>query len=193
MIILLGLPGWATALIIVVPVVIIIGLLIGGYNTFVKKRNKTQEAYSTMDVHLKKRYDLIPNLVNCVKGYAKHEKETLEKVISARNMAQSSTTVTDKIANENILSGTLKSLFAISEAYPDLKANTQFLDLQQQLKQIEKDIASARTYYNAVVNDFNTTIESFPSNILAKMCKFKRLPLFEIDGTMRENVEVKFE
>lgn len=191
-----SLPVWGTVLIIIGAIAIVIGIIawfISIYNNCVKKRNKTQEAFSTMDVHLKKRYDLIPNLVNTVKGYAKHESETLEKVIAARNMAQSSSTVSDKLANENILTGTLKSLFAISEAYPSLKADTQFLDLQRQLKAVEADIASARTYYNAIVNDFNTYIETFPRNFVANMYKFKRAPLFEIDGTERENVEVKFD
>lgn len=191
-----ALPVWGTALIIIAVIALVIGIVawfISIYNNCVKKRNKTQEAFSTMDVHLKKRYDLIPNLVNTVKGYAKHESETLEKVIAARNMAQSSTTVSEKLANENILSGTLKSLFALSEAYPNLKADTQFLDLQRQLKAVEADIASARSYYNAIVNDFNTYIETFPRNLVANMYKFKRAALFEIGSDERENVEVKFD
>lgn len=187
-----GIIGIVVAAIVVL-VIVLIAVFIAAYNKFVKKRNKCQEAFATMDVYMKKRYDLIPNLVECVKGYAKHEKETLSAVIEARNMAQNSGSVSEKFNNENILSGTLKSLFALREAYPDLKANIQFMDLQKQLQTVEEDIAKSRTYYNAIVNDFNTSIESFPNNIIANMFKFKRMPLFEIDGTMRENVEIKFE
>lgn len=174
-------------------VIVVIAILISGYNKFVKKRNKCQEAFATMDVYMKKRYDLIPNLVECVKGYAKHEKGTLSAVIQARNLAQDSGSVSEKVKNENILNDTLKSLFALGEAYPDLKANVQFMDLQRQLQSVEEDIAKSRTYYNAIVNDYNTAVESFPNNIVANMFKFKRMPLFEIDGTMRENVDIKFE
>ena len=177
----------------VLVVVILIVVFITSYNKFIKKRNKCQEAFATMDVFMKKRYDLIPNLVECVKGYAKHEKETLSSVIEARNMAQNSGSVSEKVNNENVLTGTLKSLFALGEAYPGLKANVQFVDLQRQLQSVEDDIAKSRTYYNAIVNDFNTAIESFPNNIIAIMFKFKRMPLYEIDGTMRENVQIKFE
>ena len=120
--------------IIAAVVVLIVLIFVVMYNGFVRANNDCEEAYSTMDVYMKKRYDLIPNLVETVKGYASHEKETLQKVIEARNFAQGATTVEDKIAGENALTGTLKSLFAISEAYPDLKANTNFLDLQNQLK-----------------------------------------------------------
>lgn len=189
----LSVGGIIGIVVAVVLVIVLIAVFIGAYNKFVKKRNKCQEAFATMDVYMKKRYDLIPNLVECVKGYAKHEKETLSAVIEARNMAQNSGSVSEKFNNENILSGTLKSLFALREAYPDLKANVQFVDLQKQLQTVEEDIAKSRTYYNAIVNDFNTSIESFPNNIIANMFKFKRMPLFEIDGTMRENVEIKFE
>lgn len=181
-------------IIILIAVVAIIAIwLVAGYNGFVRLKNSVEEAFSTMDVYLKKRYDLIPNLVETVKGYAAHEAGTLEKVISARNMAQSATTVEDKLANENILSGTLKSLFAIAEAYPDLKANTNFLDLQQQLRKVEEDIANARKYYNAVVRTFNTKCESFPSLIIAKAFGFVRKPMFEVKGEEeRDNVKVQF-
>ena len=144
-------------------------------------------------VYMKKRYDLIPNLVETVKGYASHEKETLQKVIEARNFAQGATTVEDKIAGENALTGTLKSLFAISEAYPDLKANTNFLDLQNQLKSIEEDIANSRKYYNAVVKLYNNKCQVFPSNIIGQMFNFKLRQMFQVDSEEeRRNVKVSF-
>lgn len=163
------------------------------YNTFIKLRNDVEEGFSTMDVYMKKRYDLIPNLVETVKGYAKHEKETLTKVIEARNLAMTSTTLEDRAKSENALAGTLKSLFALSESYPDLKANTNFIDLQNQLKAIEVDIANARKYYNAVVKTYNTKLEVFPNNIFAGMFKHTRKPMFEVeDATERQNVKVQF-
>lgn len=179
--------------IILAIVVAIVIWFAGSYNGFVKLRNKTEEAFSAMDVSLKKRYDLIPNYVETVKGYAKHESETLEKVVAARNAAMNSTTAEEQIANDNILSGTLKSLFALSEAYPDLKANTNFLQLQDQLQRIEEEIAGSRRYYNGVVNHFNTKVEMFPGNILAGIFGFKRKPLYEVaDSQERENVKVNF-
>lgn len=180
--------------IIVAAIVLIIAIwAITGYNGFVRAKNNVEEAFSTMDVYLKKRYDLIPNLVETVKGYAKHESETLEKVVQARNMAQGATTIEDKIANENALTGTLKSLFAIAENYPDLKANQGFLDLQNQLKQVEEDIANSRKFYNAVVKEFNNKCEMFPSNILAGIFHFSEKPMFEVEGEEeRQNVKVQF-
>ena len=180
-------------IIIAVIVVILVIFVISSYNGFIKLKNKCEEAFATMDVYLKKRYDLIPNLVETVKGYAAHEKETLEKVIAARNAAQGAQTIEDKIAGENALQGTLKSLFAVAEGYPELKANTNFLDLQEQLKKIEDDIANARKYYNAVIKEFNTKCEVFPSNIIAGLFHFERKPMFEVGSAEeRENVQVKF-
>lgn len=179
--------------IIAVIVIILVVDTIAMYNSFIKLRNNCEEAFSTMDVYMKKRFDLIPNLVETVKGYAAHEKETLEKVIAARNSIQSATTVEEKMARENVLQGTLKSLFAVAEAYPDLKANTNFLDLQDQLKSVEEDIANSRKYYNAVVKQFNTKCETFPSNIVASIFHFERKPMFEVNSAEeRQNVEVKF-
>ena len=179
--------------IIVVIIVILVVDTIAMYNSFIKLRNNCEEAFSTMDVYMKKRFDLIPNLVETVKGYASHEKETLEKVIAARNSIQSAATVEEKMARENVLQGTLKSLFAVAEAYPDLKANTNFLDLQDQLKSVEEDIANSRKYYNAVVKQFNTKCETFPSNIVASIFHFERKPMFEVNSAEeRQNVEVKF-
>ncbi|MGI6664291.1 MAG: LemA family protein [Christensenellaceae bacterium] len=181
-------------LLVVVALVIIIALwLISSYNRFVKGRNKAEEAFSTMDVYLKKRFDLIPNVVETVKGYAGHEQETLEKVIQARQGISSAATEEERLAQENQLTGTLRTLFAVAEAYPDLKANTNFMNLQNQLTSIENDIANARKYYNAVVRDFNTSIESFPSNLIAGMFRFKRLTPYEVSSTEeRENVKVQF-
>ncbi|HZJ78602.1 MAG TPA: LemA family protein [Clostridia bacterium] len=174
-------------------VVIIAIWFISAYNGFVRLRNKVEEAFSTMDVYLVKRYDLIPNLVETVKGYAGHEKDTLEKVISARNMAMNAKTVEDRIEGENAIQGTLKSLFAVAEAYPDLKANTNFMDLQRQLQTMEGEIANSRKYYNAVVKQFNTKTEVFPNNIVAGAFNFSRKPLFEVeDEGQRRNVNVQF-
>lgn len=167
--------------------------VIGAYNGFVKMRNKVEEAFATMDVYLKKRYDLIPNLVETVKGYAKHEAQTLENVIAARNMAAGAKTTEEKVAGENALQGTLKSLFAIAEAYPDLKANSNFISLQAQLTEMEGEIANSRKYYNAIVKEFNTKVEVFPSNIIAKLFKFTRKTMFEVeDAEQRQNVKVQF-
>lgn len=174
-------------------VVIILLWAIATYNGFVKLKNKFEEAFSTMDVYLKKRYDLIPNLVETVKGYAKHESETLEKVISARNKAASANTVEESADAERALAGSLKSLLAIVESYPDLKANTNFMELQEQLKQTENDIANARKYYNAVVRQFNTKCETFPSVLIAGIVGFTKKPMFEVDSPeQRENVNVQF-
>ena len=179
---------------IIIAIIIVLAIaVVGMYNSFIKLKNSCEEAFSTMDVYMKKRFDLIPNLVETVKGYAAHEKETLEKVMAARNGIQSAATVEEKMAQENVLTGTLKSLFAVAEAYPDLKANTNFLDLQNQLNLVEEDIANSRKYYNAVVKQFNTKCEMFPSNIIASMFHFERKPMFEVDSAEeRKNVEVKF-
>jgi len=174
-------------------VLIVIIWFIAAYNGFVRLKNGIEEAFSTMDVYLKKRYDLIPNLVETVKGYASHERETLERVMSARNAAASATTVEGRIEGENMLQSTLKSLFAVAEAYPDLKANVNFLELQGELRRIEDEIANSRKYYNAVVKTFNTKREVFPSNIVASMFRFEKKPLFEVGAEAeRESVRVKF-
>ena len=180
--------------IIVLAIVVLLVLwLVSSYNGFVRLRNKSEEAFSAMDVSLKKRYDLIPNFVETVKGYAKHEQDTLQAVINARNMAMNANSPEQKIANDNALSGTLKSLFALTESYPDLKANQNFLSLQNQLSRIEEEIAGSRRYYNGVVNKYNTKTEMFPGNILAPLFGFKRKPLYEVNSDAeRENVKVSF-
>ncbi|MGV8905704.1 MAG: LemA family protein [Acetobacterium sp.] len=182
------------AFFVILGIVVIVFLwLITSRNNFVKVKNQVEEAFSTMDVYLKKRYDLIPNLVETVKGYATHESETFTKVTAARTAAMSSTSIDDKIANENALSGTLKSLFAVAEAYPQLQANTNFLDLQKQLQSLEGEIANSRKYYNAIVRTMNTMVESFPSNVIANLFGFQKQPFFEVGSAdERENVKVKF-
>ena len=171
------------ALIVIIAIIAVLAIwLISSYNGFITLRNKTEEAYSAMDVSLKKRYDLIPNYVETVKGYAKHESGTLEKVVSARNMAMGASDPEERLANENVLTGALRSLFAVAEAYPDLKANQNFIQ-----------IAGSRRYYNGVVNKYNTKAEMFPGNIVAGIFKFTRKPLYEIsDEAERENVKVSF-
>jgi LemA protein len=187
--------GLGLIILIVILVIIIIAVLWGvaAYNGFVRLCNMVEEAFSTMDVYLKKRYDLIPNLVETVKGYAAHEAGTLEKVVQARNLAAGARTIEDKIQGENMLQGTLKSLFAIAESYPELKANTNFLDLQAQLQRIEDEIANSRKYYNAVVKEFNIKTEAFPSNLIAGIFGFTHRTMFEVnDEAEREAVKVKF-
>ena len=181
--------GW---IIFAAVILIIVLWFVSKYNTFIKLKNNSEEAFSTMDVYLKKRYDLIPNLVETVKGYAKHESATLENVIKARNMAVSASTAEDRINADNMLTGTLKSLFAVTEAYPELKANINFLDLQAELKKIEEDIANSRKYYNAVVKTYNIETEVFPSAIVASIFHFSKKPMYEIDEGQRENVKVQF-
>ncbi len=163
------------------------------YNTLKRLNIRIDEAFATMDVYLKKRYDLIPNLVNTAKGYMKHEKETLEAVISARNSSISSRDKNDKSENESNLEGALSRLFALAESYPDLKADSQFISLNDNLTSIEEQIAKARVYYNAVVRDYNTKLEVFPSSIIASMMNLTPVKYFEVTNTAeRENVQVNF-
>jgi LemA protein len=181
--------GW----VILGAVVLIIFILIGMYNSLVRLKVTTDNAWADIDVQLKRRYDLIPNLVETVKGYAGHEKGTLEAVINARNRAMSATSPADKAQAENMLSGTLKSLFALSEAYPQLRAIESFTSLQNTLSQIEDTVQNARRYYNAVVRDLNTKIQQFPTNIFAGMLGFKPREFFEVTATAeREAPKVSF-
>ncbi len=183
-------------LIVLVVIVMIIIAIIGIYNSLIRLKNRVKEAWSDIDVQLKRRYDLIPNLIETVKGYAKHEKETLEKVIKARNSAMNIQTTGDANAQanaENALSGTLKSIFALSENYPDLKANQNFLELQGELSDTENKIQASRRFYNSNVKDFNTKIEIFPTNIFAGILNFKKRDFFEIsDKKEKENIKVAF-
>src|ERR1700740_707764 len=170
-------------LIAVVVLVLLIIFGIGMYNGLVRLKVQCDNAWADIDVQLKRRYDLIPNLVETVKGYAAHEKGTLEAVINARNRAMSATGPADKAQAENMLSGALKSLFALSEAYPQLRAIEGFTSLQNSLSQIEDNVQNARRYYNAVVRDLNTKILQFPTNIIAGMLGFKQRVLFEVSST----------
>ncbi|MCX7017883.1 MAG: LemA family protein [bacterium] len=179
--------------ILVIAVVVLILYAVGTYNGLVRMRNEVQNAWSQIDVQLKRRYDLIPNLVETVKGYAAHERQTLENVTKARNMAMSATGVPERAEAENVLTGALKSLFAVSEAYPDLKANQNFLQLQEELTSTENKIAFSRQYYNDSTMNYNTRIEQFPANIVAGMFNFTRREFFEAkEPAEREAVKVKF-
>ncbi len=182
------------AVLIIIAIVAVVAMwFVGIYNGFVKSKNNCEEGYSTMDVYLKKRYDLVPNLVETVKGYAKHESETFEKVVKARSMVGSATTVEERAEAENQLTGTLKSLFAVAEAYPELQANQNFMDLQNQLQTLEGEIAESRKYYNATVKTYNNKVEMFPSNLIATVFHFERKPMFEVNSAEeRQNVKVQF-
>ena len=179
--------------IILIAVAVLVALyVIVTYNGLVRLRNRIQNAWAQIDVQLRRRYDLIPNLVETVKGYAKHERDTLEAVTEARANAISAQGPVEQARAENMISGALKSLFAVSEAYPDLKANQNFLSLQEELTGTEGRISYARQFYNDAVLRLNTKIQSFPSNILAGMFGFKEHEYFETDDTTRGPVSVQF-
>ena len=178
--------------IIVGAIVLVVVWGVAIYNGLVSLRNTCDNAWSDVDVQLKKRYDLIPNLVETVKGYAKHEKETLENVIQARSQAIEAPTPDATIAAENVLTGALRQLFALSESYPDLKANQNFIQLQGDLTGIEGDIANARRYYNAVVRDFNTRQQVFPAVVIAGSFGFTPREFFEAEEEDRKSVKVQF-
>lgn len=167
--------------------------LIGTYNSFIVLRNRIQEALSGIDIQLKRRADLIPNLVETVKGYAKHEKTVFSDVTKARSALLSAQNIQEKAEADNMLTGALKSLFAVAEAYPELKANKNFEELQRQLEDTEDKIAYSRQFYNSNVLDFNTKVEMFPSNLLAMIFSFKKFEFFEVeDESERKNVKVSF-
>ncbi len=195
------LSGGAIAAIVIAAVVVLLVIVVAVWwistrNAFVRLKNKVEEAWATIDVYLKKRFDLIPNLVETVKGYAKHESETLQNVVAARNIAMGAKTPDEKMAAANNLSSSLRTFFtAVAESYPDLKANSNFLDLQGQLKIIEGELESSRRYYNGVVKAFNTKLEVFPSNLVANGMgeDYKKRPYFELDSAEeRQNVKVQF-
>jgi len=180
-------------------IIIVLGVLvlwvIFAFNSLVTLRNRAQEAWADIEVQLKRRYDLIPNLVNAVKGYATHESSVFENVTKARSAAMSAQGPTQAHAEaENMLTGALKSIFALSEAYPDLKANTNFLELQRELSDTENKIQASRRFYNTNVRDMNTKIEVFPSNIIAGMFRFSKMEFFDLpdNDAAQSNVEVKF-
>lgn len=177
---------------IVVILVLIVIYALSTYNSLVRLRNKVKEAFATMDVYLKKRWDLIPNIVETVKGYAAHEKDTLAEVINLRNGAYDTMSDEEKIkANKDLTKGVTK-IMALAESYPDLKANENFKDLSSQLTKVEEDIANSRKYYNGVVRTYNDKVQLFPGNIFASMFGFKSKEMFEADAAERENVKVEF-
>lgn len=186
-----------SVLVVLVIVAVVIGLYVMGlYNTLVRMRNSVKEAWSDIEVQLKRRFDLIPNVLSTVKGYAKHESETLQKIVEARNAALGKPQSMQEIAKaEGELSGVLKSLFALSESYPDLKANTNFLELQRELRDTEDKIQAARRFYNGNVLAFNTKIQQFPANMIAGHFNFTEQPLFELaaeEQAARQPVKVDF-
>ncbi len=182
--------GGLVALIIIVAIGILIAVL---YNSLVQLRVRADSSWSDIDVQLKRRHDLIPNLVETVKGYAAHEKGTFENVAKFRSMAMQATTTAERAQAEGQLTQALKSLFAVAEAYPQLQANQEFLALQGSLNEVENTIQEARRYYNAVVRDYNTKLQSFPTNRLASMFGFQPRQFFQLDtAAERENVAVKF-
>lgn len=176
-------------------VIVAIALIVAGvYNSLIRSRNRVEEAWSDIEVQLKRRYDLIPNLVNTVKGFAAQESGVLERVTEARTRAMGAQTPEEHAKDENMLSGTLKSLFAVAENYPDLKSNQNFMQLQSDLTDTENKIQAARRFYNGNVRDFNTKVEVFPTNLFASMLGFTKRAFFDIDdnGPESQNVEVKF-
>lgn len=177
------------------PITLVVGALVfavGLYNGLVRAKVIVDEAWSGIDVQLKRRYDLIPNIVETIKGYAKHEKDTFEKVTMLRSQAMQTSDVAEKGKLENQLTQTLKSLFAVAENYPELKANENFLNLQGTLNEIENEIQGARRYYNGAVRDYNTKIMVFPNNLIAGLLGFKSREFFEADEAEKENVKVSF-
>lgn len=183
-------------IIIIIIAVIVIGWAVMIYNKFVRLQTQATEAWSDIDVQLKRRYDLIPNLIETVKGYASHEQATFEKVVSARNSAMGAQTVEEHAKAENMLTGALKSIFALSEAYPDLKANQNFLELQRELTDTENKIQASRRFFNSTVRDLNIAVESVPSNLIANMFSFKKKEFFELDAdeaqVAKDPVKVSF-
>jgi len=181
-------------LIIVIAVIVLIAIwFIAVYNGLIRLRNRTDEAWSDIDVQLKRRYDLIPNLISSVKGYAAHEKDTFLKVTEARNAAMNAKTTEEHAKSENMLSSTLKSLFAVAENYPELKANENFLKLQDELADTENKIQASRRFYNGNVRDFNTKLQVFPTNMIGNMLGFKAYEFFEIENEEeKKNPQVKF-
>ena len=181
---------WIYIIITIIVLIVIYALAI--YNSFVQLNNKVKEAFSTMDVYLKKRWDLIPNIVETVKGYAKHEKSTLEDVVKARNTYLSASTPEDQLKADGQLTAAVNKLFALAESYPDLKANESFLSLQKELTTCEEKITYARQFYNDSVLSYNNKIELFPSSIIASMFHFEKEKFFEASAEERKNVQVKF-
>ena len=177
-----------TAIIVIVVVVILVAWLVSMYNSLVKMRNNRENAFADIDVQLKQRHDLVPQLVETVKGYAAHEKDTLERVINARNGATGAKTIDEKIVAENALSSALSGLKITLEAYPDLKANQNFLQLQEEIADLENKLSSVRRYFNSATKEYNNAVETFPSNILAGMFGFRKEVMFDL-GEQRATLE----
>ncbi len=179
--------------IILIIVAVFVLWIIFAYNSFIRLINRGKEAWSDIDIQLKRRYDLIPNLVNTVKAYALHEAQAFENVTKARTAAMNAGTLAEKSQAENMLTGALKSLFAVSEAYPDLKANQNFLNLQNELSDTENKIQAARRFYNGNVRDLNTKIETFPNNMIANFFRVSKMEFFQLESEAeREPVKVQF-
>lgn len=180
--------------IILIVIALIVVWFVFAYNRFVRLITRAKEAWSDIEVQMKRRYDLIPNLVNTVKGYAAHESSAFENVTKARAQALSASSLPEKADAENVLSGALKSLFAVAEAYPDLKANQNFLELQRELSDTENKIQAARRFYNTNVRDLNIATDTFPSNLVARMFNFSKMEFFDLAGeeAAREPVKVQF-
>ena len=184
-----------TAIIVIVLVVILVAWLVSMYNSLVKMRNNRENAFADSDVQLKQRHDLVPQLVETVKGYAAHEKDTLERVINARNGAIGAKTIDEKIVAENALSSALSGLKITLEAYPDLKANQNFLQLQEEIADLENKLSSVRRYFNSATKEYNNAVETFPSNILAGMFGFRKEVMFDLGeqrATLEEAPKIKF-
>ena len=182
------------SMIVVIAVVVILAVaVVGSYNKLVKQKIMAEEAFSTMDIYLKKRFDLIPNLVEIVKGYARHEESTLEEIVGLRNGNYSGMSVEEKLENSNAISNAIPKITALAEAYPDLKANQNFAELSKQLERLENDIANARKYYNGAVRQYNISVQSVPTNLIAWIFHFEAKPLYEMENAnQRENIQVKF-
>lgn len=178
--------------IVIAVIVIIVFYAFITYNNFIKLKNMVKEAFATMDVYLKKRWDLIPNIVETVKGYAKHEEDTLKEVVELRNSSYDSMSDDEKVKTNQKISKDINKIMLLAESYPDLKASANFQDLSRELSKVEEDIANSRKYYNGVVEMFNNKVEMFPSNIFAKLFGYKSKEMFETNNQERENVKVQF-
>ena len=181
---------WIYIVIAVIVIIVLYALIT--YNNFIKLKNMVKEAFATMDVYLKKRWDLIPNIVETVKGYAKHEENTLKEVVELRNSSYDSMSDDEKVKANQRISKDINKIMLLAESYPDLKASTNFQDLSRELSKVEEDIANSRKYYNGVVEMFNNKVEMFPSNIFAKLFGYKTKEMFETDEQERENIKVSF-
>lgn len=181
---------WIYIVIAIIVIIIIYAFIT--YNNFIKLKNMVKEAFATMDVYLKKRWDLIPNIVETVKGYAKHEENTLKEIVELRNNSYDNMTDDEKVQTNQRISKDIGRIMLLAESYPDLKASTNFQDLSRELSKVEEDIANARKYYNGVIEMFNNKVEMFPSNIFAKLFGYKTKEMFETDERERENIKVQF-